>query len=121
MPQKNEKKNKDAKIEKVKKNVTEESEIKKLTLKGDESLQELVKKNIKWSQIIYKQNKKIKRRLNWMAFGNYFRLFIIIIPIIFAFFYLPSFVKDLLIQYSGLLSNDLGVQIRESINLLQQR
>ena len=55
-----------------------------------ESLQELVEKNIKWSQVIYNQNKKIKRRLTMLVIGNYFRLFLIIAPIILGVLYFPE-------------------------------
>ncbi|OGH86670.1 MAG: hypothetical protein A2493_01790 [Candidatus Magasanikbacteria bacterium RIFOXYC12_FULL_33_11] len=54
------------------------------------TLQELVEKNIKWSQVIYNQNKKIKRRLTMIVIGNYLRLFIIIVPILIGFLYWPE-------------------------------
>jgi len=67
------------------------------------SLKELVEKNIKWSQVIYEQNKKIKSRLTWMVVGSYLRLAIIIIPIILALIYLPPLLKGVFSQYSSLL------------------
>ncbi len=90
-------------------------------------LKDLIEKNIKWSQVIYEQNKKIKNRLTWMVLGSYLRLAIIIIPIILAFIYLPSLLKELFSQYQSVLGgvggspsqvNDLLGQV--SSNQLQE-
>ncbi|EKE06522.1 MAG: hypothetical protein ACD_18C00342G0003 [uncultured bacterium] len=54
------------------------------------SLYDLVEKNIKWSQVIYNQNKKIKRRLTMMVIGSYLRLFLILAPIILGVLYWPE-------------------------------
>lgn len=59
------------------------------------TLQELIEKNIKWSQVIYNQNKKIKRRLTMIVVGNYLRLFIIIAPILLGFLYWPEILAKL--------------------------
>lgn len=67
------------------------------------SLKELVEKNIKWSQVIYEQNKKIKHRLTMMVIGSYLRLALIIIPIILGIIYLPSLLEDLWGQYGQIL------------------
>jgi len=67
------------------------------------NLKELVEKNIKWSQVIYEQNKKIKHRLTLMVVGSYLRLAVIIIPIILAIFYLPPLLKELVGQYQNIL------------------
>ena len=45
-----------------------------------DELKSLVEKNIKWSQVIYNQNKKIKRRLTLMVLGSYLRFLLIIAP-----------------------------------------
>lgn len=68
-----------------------------------DGLKELIEKNIKWSQVIYEQNRKIKNRLNLIVVGDYVKLFIILIPVILAIVYLPPFLKELFDQYSGLL------------------
>jgi len=70
-----------------------------------DSLKELIEKNIKWSQVIYEQNKKIKRRLDWMIIAGYLKLLIIIAPIILALIYLPPILKDLINQYSNLVGS----------------
>ncbi len=69
---------------------------------GD-SLEDLAKKNIRWSRVIYNQNKKIKSRLTWMAVGNYLRLLILIIPIILGIIYLPSILEEFWQVYADIL------------------
>lgn len=83
------------------------SEVASVSLK-DESVQSLLEKNLKWSQLIYEQNRKIKRRLTLMAVGNYLRLFMILAPLILAVIYLPPLIEKLLATYGGLLGNVTG-------------
>jgi len=74
----------------------------------DDSLQSLVEKNNQWCQVIYEQNRKIKRRLTMMVVGNYLRLFIIVAPIVLAIIYLPPLIEKFLATYGGLLGNLTG-------------
>lgn len=69
-----------------------------------ESLKALIEKNIKWSQVIYNQNRKIQGRLSWMVFGSYFRLFLILVPIIVGIIFLPPLISDFMKQYGSSLS-----------------
>ncbi len=69
-----------------------------------EDLKALVEKNIKWSQVVYEQNRKILRRMTLMTIANYLRLALIVIPLIFALIYLPAFID----QYLGLYQEMLG-------------
>lgn len=69
-----------------------------------DSLKDLIEKNIKWSQVLYTQNKAIKRRLTIMAFGSYVRLVLILTPIILGIIYLPPLVADWLGKYHDLLN-----------------
>lgn len=71
--------------------------------KSTDSLQDLLLKNIKLSETIFKQNRKIKRRLNIMLLGNYLKLILILTPLIFAFIYLFPLIGQLFSQYSNLL------------------
>lgn len=73
--------------------------------KNNESLsvEEMLKKNLQWSEIIYKQNKKIKRRLNLMVWGGVVKWLIILAPIILGIIFLPPLFKQYWDQYSGLL------------------
>ena len=73
---------------------------------------ELMEKNLKWSQIIYEQNRKINHKLMWAAIFGWLRLLIILVPLALAVWYLPPLVKDVWKQYGGL----LGVMSSDSKN-----
>lgn len=66
-------------------------------------IKELLEKNLKWSQIIYEQNRKINNKLMWSAIGNWFRLLLIVVPLILAIWFLPPVVKELQNKYGGIL------------------
>src|SRR3989338_3837517 len=72
--------------------------------KDKKSPEELMRSAIKWSELIFEQNKKIKRRLGWIIFGGYVRLALILVPLILALIYLPPLVQDLLNQYESIFS-----------------
>lgn len=82
-------------------------EVSNLTLK------ELVEQNIKWSQVIYTQNKKIKKRLTLMVWVGTIRLFIILTPlvlaIVLAIMYMPL-LQDLIADYQKFFGDDLGIK-----------
>ncbi|HRY36940.1 MAG TPA: hypothetical protein P5230_03650 [Candidatus Magasanikbacteria bacterium] len=61
-----------------------------------EKLNELLTNNLKWSQIIYEQNRKINRKLFWSSFFDYLKVAVILIPIIIGFFYLLPGINNLL-------------------------
>ncbi len=73
-----------------------------------ESLKELIEKNIKWSQVVYNQNKGIKRRLTMMVLGSYIRLFLILTPIVLGIIYLPPFVADLQNKFESAIGDASG-------------
>ena len=76
-----------------------------VSLKNDHpSVAELLEKNLKWSQIIYEQNRKINSKLFWAAVANWLRLLLIVIPLILGLLFLPSFIRGLASQYSSVLS-----------------
>src|SRR3989344_1972442 len=75
------------------------------TDKPEPSLKELIEKNLKWSQIIYEQNRKINNKLLWSAVANWLRLLVIVVPIILAFIFLPPLLKKAWSQYGDLLGN----------------
>ncbi len=82
-----------------------------------EALRELLEKNLKWSQIIYEQNRKINSKLFWTAFANWLRLLILIGTFAAAAWFLPPLIRDLLDQYQSLFSS-LGLtgQNTNSVN-----
>ena len=79
-----------AEEEKVEK---EDGKKKKVTT-SDDGMKELLEKNLKWSQIIYEQNRKLNRKLTWAAIAGWLRLLLILAPLVLAFLYLPPILKD---------------------------
>lgn len=68
-----------------------------------QSLKELLEKNLKWSQIIYEQNRKINNKLMWAAIGGWLRLVLILAPLIWAAWFLPPLVNQFMKNYGDLL------------------
>jgi hypothetical protein len=83
-----------------------------------ENLLELIEKNIKWTQVVYEQNKQIKHRLTLMVLGGYIKLALIVVPIILALIFLPPLFRQWFGQYSELL-NGLGDVSGKNMNLGQ--
>lgn len=73
------------------------------TVKPDQSLKELMEKNLKWSQIIYEQNRKINNKLLWAAIFGWFKIILIVVPLILAYIYLQPMLSGVLKQYGSLL------------------
>jgi len=74
-------------------------------------IRELMEKNLKWSQIIYEQNRKINNRLLWSAIASWIRLFVIAVPLILALWFLPPFIRDAQTIYRnffGISANGVG-------------
>ena len=69
----------------------------------DDNIKELLEKNLKWSQIIYEQNRRLNHKLIWAAVAGWLRLFLIVVPLVLAFFYLSPFVKQVWQSYNSLL------------------
>ena len=72
------------------------------------SLKELLEKNLKWSQIIYEQNRRINNKLTWPVLASWIKLLIILIPLVFAIWFLPPYVKRALEQYNQLFDGTKG-------------
>ncbi|MEK7213472.1 MAG: hypothetical protein AAB678_03500 [Patescibacteria group bacterium] len=86
----------------------QEKEIKPAASKTAEpaSVQELLEKNLKWSQIIYEQNRRLNSKLLWSAIASWLRFFIIAIPLVIALVYLPSLYREFKVKYDQLLGGD---------------
>ena len=69
-----------------------------------EALRELLEKNLKWSQIIYEQNRKINSKLFWTAFANWVRLMLLIGSFAAAAYFLPPLLGNVLNQYNSLMN-----------------
>ncbi len=65
-------------------------------------IKELLEKNLKWSQIIYEQNRKINNKLMWSAIASWFRILLIVVPLILAIWFLPPLIQGLQNTYGSL-------------------
>jgi len=61
---------------------------------GMVEVKELLEKNLKWSQIIYEQNRKINHKLLWAAIASWLRLFIILVPLVLGVLLIPQLIRD---------------------------
>lgn len=75
------------------------------------ALRELLEKNLKWSQIIYEQNRKVNSKLLWAAAANWLRLLVIAVPLVLAVWYLPAIIKELRAKYGFLLNAAVKGQV----------
>jgi len=75
-----------------------------VAIKHKETLEELVEKNLKWSQIIYEQNRKINNKLLWAAVASWLYLIILVVPIILGLLFLPPLLGSVFSQYGSLLN-----------------
>ncbi len=92
-------------------------------VKPEPSLKELIEKNLKWSQIIYEQNRKINNKLLWAGILSWLKLIIVVGSIVWAFIYLQPVLKNVWGQYSALLggaSSANGAPNQSSLNNLLQ-
>ena len=74
-------------------------------VKPEPSLKELIEKNLKWSQIIYEQNRKINNKLLWSTIASWFYIIIILAPIVVGIIYLPPLLKPIISQYQNLMGD----------------
>ncbi|PIT88055.1 MAG: hypothetical protein COU29_03515 [Candidatus Magasanikbacteria bacterium CG10_big_fil_rev_8_21_14_0_10_36_32] len=86
-------------MEKIdKKNETEVKE-KKEVMENEENLRELLEKNLKWSQIIYEQTRRLNRQLFWNSIFGWVKLIIIIAPLVVGVWYFWPSIKNVQQQY----------------------
>lgn len=93
--------NKDKKTEREAESAKKETTV--LADKEDD-VKELLEKNLKWSQIIYEQNRKINHKLMWAAVAGWLRLFLILAPLVLAIFYLLPVIKDVWSKFGTITS-----------------
>ncbi len=84
-----------------------------------EALKDLMEKNLKWSQIIYEQNRKIHSKMMWTAIAGWIRVVLILAPLIWAIFYLPGLIKNLQNNY-GFLGGKSTTSTSSSLNSMEQ-
>jgi len=72
--------------------------------KPEANLREMLEKNLKWSQIIYEQNRRISRRLLWSLIASWIKWFLIIIVIILSVWYAWPIYRSFQSQYSAIIN-----------------
>lgn len=85
------------------------------------AMRDLLEKNLKWSQIIYEQNRKINSKLLWITVAGWVRVTIILIPLIAAAIFLPPYLREIKENYGQWISTLQGgkqASVNELINLL---
>lgn len=66
-----------------------------ITDTSSHALRELLEKNLKWSHIIYEQNRRLHTKLMWSLVANWLRLTIIAVPIILGLWFFPGFLRKI--------------------------
>lgn len=80
------------------------------------ALRELLEKNLKWSQIIYEQNRRINRKMWWSAAASWIQLLVIVVPLVLSLIFLPTFIKQYRCLWQGGCTNQqLPPGIRDEI------
>lgn len=72
-------------------------------ISSSEGLEDLLRANLAKSEEVLELARQIKSHIRWQVAWSFIRLFIIIIPIILGFIYLPPLLKEFLKTYSFLL------------------
>lgn len=89
-----------------------------------DSLESMVRENLKQTQEIMKAVKKINRYIFWQKFWGWTKFFIILIPIILAVIYLPNYIKKGYEIYQSVLSplksGGGGASLENIENLIKQ-
>lgn len=70
-----------------------------------EALRALMEKNLKWSQILYEQNRRINNKLFWAAVSSWIRTGLVAIPLILALWFLPAFYQQWRLKFGPFLDH----------------
>lgn len=81
-----------------------------------EAMRELLEKNLKWSQIIYEQNRRLNGKLAWSAASDWVRLLILLIPLVLAVIYLPPLIQKLSGDYNQIVKGSKPGEISPVIS-----
>jgi hypothetical protein len=68
-----------------------------------EEIAKLLQANLERSEEILKISQEIKKYIRWQNIWGILRLFLIVIPLIIGFIYLPPLIKDVFQSYKSLL------------------
>ena len=95
--------------------VEEKKPVEPVTL---EKINELLTNNLKWSQIIYEQNRKINNKLFWSSVFSYLKVALIVVPLIIGFIYLMPNVNNFLSaldSFSGINTTQEGASQQNAL------
>lgn len=76
----------------------------------------LMEKNLKWSQILYEQNRKINRQIFWYNLSGWLKILIILVPLALAIIYVPPFFRAVIDKYG----NFLGIHTTQTQTIPNQ-
>ena len=93
--------------EKIEAKIETKSDIitKAPVVENEATIKELLEKNLKWSQIIYEQNRKINNKLLWASIGGWIKIVLVVVPLVLAVIFLAPMAKNLTSFYSEMLTN----------------
>ncbi len=80
----------------------EKTEDKDTPKEEEVPLRDLLEKNLKWSQIIYEQNRRISRRLLWSLVLSWIKWVVIIVLLVLGTWFAWPITKNLFNQYEAI-------------------
>lgn len=88
-----------------------------------QALRELLEKNLKWSHIIYEQNRRLHSKLLWGLIANWLRLVLVAVPIILGIWFFPSFLRKIKAEASnyGHTTTSSAVGVDELLEKMDER
>jgi hypothetical protein len=81
----------------------------------DEEIKELLKKNLEINKEILQKVDKVNRFVMWQRIFGFLKFFLIVVPLIWGFLYLPGILKNAFEPYKELLGEGQGAKA----NILQ--
>ncbi|OGH84349.1 MAG: hypothetical protein A2261_02885 [Candidatus Magasanikbacteria bacterium RIFOXYA2_FULL_44_8] len=105
------------------KSVDSKIEEKLPTVKKEFTVQtvgELLEKNLKWSQIIYEQNRRINRKLVWMAVMSWIKVGLVLAVVAVSAWFLPPLLGNVIGQYQSLLGGEIDSGLKAGRNANNQ-
>ena len=89
------------------------SDLKELSQKSGASvtnpslseIKQLLETSIKWNEVVYDSVEKLNRHFKWMHIAGWFKLLIVVLPLILGTVYLIPYIEPTMQLYKDLLSN----------------
>ena len=68
-------------------------------------IKQLLETSIKWNEVVYDRVEKLNRHFRWMHIAGWFKLLIVVLPLILGTVYLIPYIEPTMQLYRDLLSN----------------